>query len=59
MPNLSRQAHVNGLKLEISFMRSAFLETADQSSQSDYRPIVIGAPLEPTPSLISKPAESV
>ncbi len=39
MPNLSRQAHH---QLEIFFWRSAFLETADQTSQCDYRPIVIG-----------------
>ncbi len=29
-------------RLEIVFLRSAFLETTDQTSQSDYRPIVIG-----------------
>ncbi len=39
VPNLSRQAlH----QLEIVFLRSAFLETANQTSQHDYRPIVIG-----------------
>ncbi len=48
VPNLSQQAHY---QLEIVFLRSAFLETADQTSKSDYRPIVIGsrsigAPLE-------------
>ncbi len=40
MTNLSRQAHH---QLEIVFLRSAFLETADQTSPSDYRPIVIGS----------------
>ncbi len=47
VPNLSRQTcH----QLEIVFLRSAFLETADQTSQRHYRPMVIcsrsiGAPL--------------
>ncbi len=36
---LSRQARH---QLEIYFLRSAFLKTADQTSPSDYRPIVIG-----------------
>ncbi len=36
---LSRQARH---QLEICFLRSASLETADQTPPSDYRPIVIG-----------------
>ncbi len=40
VPNLSQQARH---QLEIGFLRSAFLETADQSPPSDYRPIMIGS----------------
>ncbi len=41
VPNLSQQARH---QLGIGFLRLAFLETADQTPPSDYRPI-IGAPL--------------
>ncbi len=56
VPNLSRHARH---QLEISFLRWAFLETADQTSHSDYRPIVIGtrsigAPLVRTVSAINE-----
>ncbi len=40
VPNLSQQARH---QLEIGFWRSAFLETADQTPPSDYRPIMIGS----------------
>ncbi len=40
VPNLAQQARH---QLEIVFLRSAFLENADQTSQRDYRPIVIGS----------------
>ncbi len=40
VPNLSQQARH---QLEIGFLRSAFLETADQTPPSDYRPIMIGS----------------
>ncbi len=40
VPNLSQQARH---QLEIVFLRSAFLETADQTPPSDYRPIMIGS----------------
>ncbi len=57
VPNLSQQARH---QLEIGFLRSAFLETADQTSPSDYRPIMIGsqsigAPLFVIDSLSSTP----
>ncbi len=40
VPNLSQQARH---QLEIVFLRSAFLETADQTPPSNYRPIMIGS----------------
>ncbi len=40
MLNLSQPARH---QLEIVFLRSAFLETADQTPQSNYRPTVIGS----------------
>ncbi len=40
VPNLSQQARH---QLEIGFLKSAFLESADQTPPSDYRPIMIGS----------------
>ncbi len=45
---LTPTPRVNGhsrrvIRLRSFFFRSAFIETADQTSQSDYRPIVIGS----------------
>ncbi len=39
VPNLPRHVHH---QLEIFFLRSAFLETADQTSQRDYQLTMIG-----------------
>ncbi len=50
VPNLSQQARH---QLEIVFLRSAFLETADQTPPSEYRPIMIGSRSIGAPLVVS------